>query len=192
MKYYTITPEVEKFRQIATSELEEVTPRSNKCWLSFRPESKLNTWDAPLTEWVYGATDSPEDYPEPDIAHFFPGVMALSSKALDILKPCLPEYVELLPLTVDGADWNLIHFPKRFNAFDKELSQFDVLPTGRAGMIHRMVLNPEEVTSPSVFRVDGLMACFSSDSEGSFKQLVEDNGLTGIRFKEVEISSEVA
>ena len=186
MKYFVIIPDVENFTQIITSDLEEVKAGEFKCWQIFRPEQKLETWQSPMVEWAYDIGETEVDYPVPDIAHFSPGVLALSPKALAILKPCLPDYTELLPLPIDGSVWQLLHFPTHQDAFNKDLSEFDPLPSGRPGIMHKLALNEDGIDRSSVFRVKGLMSCFASEADDGFMERIKSHGLTGIKFKEVE------
>ena len=97
------------------------------------------------------------------------------------IKPGFQKEAEFLPVTVVREDWYVFNI---INAQDavKNIIKTDLVTTWS----DKITFDKNRMTNAKLFRVDKQVRTFTSDVAGSFKEIVENNNLTGIEFKEIE------
>lgn len=105
--------------------------------------------------------------------------------------PKVKDSCELLSLTLDGGAWHVVHILSYLEALDEERSIRNMRngKPSRTRRFKKLVLNTDEITTGGLFRVKGAgLTTYCSDVEGGFYDLVKQNNLKGLKFREVELS----
>jgi hypothetical protein len=104
----------------------------------------------------------------------------LSPKAAKIIKPAFYEEAEFLPAEVGREDWKIINVTNMQDAVSKVIKA-----DGVSRWIDEIIFDPNKITNAKLFRdIAKTVRLLTSDVPGSFKKIVESNGLTGLEFDE--------
>lgn len=185
MIIFNIIPDVDRYKQLAYDEKEFELRYDD---LKFRGEPKSDTWSPLSVEWIEDRPSSSlhrEPYVTPDIA-YIDGDLAFNSKATSILKPFFTEEAEFLPIKVKNEEWAILNIINIEDALDKANCRHKIRSDGTVGRMIAIAIDKNRVENSKLFRLNmrGLKK-FTSDTPGSFKEVVEKNGLTGLKFEEV-------
>lgn len=181
MRLYSITPDLERYLSVcetAASAAARPTPTE----ADFMPGPKAPGWRPVALEWAIDAGDVVADVP--DIAHYGAGEFAVRASVADLLRPALANCAEFLPATFDGDPWFIINVTNAQPIFDADNSQRRLRANGKPSrMFTRLVLRPEAIGEGRLFYAPGLAGyTFTTDQAGSLLQLVEQHGLSGLKF----------
>ena len=109
-----------------------------------------------------------------------------SKKAVNILKPLIRDSVEFLELVFPESEYWGVNVTKVLDVINYEKAQFRTFPNSNRIMVFEKYafVDSEELRSASIFKIidEPRRNSFVTDR---FKQLVEENKLTGFVFKEV-------
>lgn len=186
MEVFSIIPDVERFKQLHYGE-ELLESRFQELMLN--GDLKSDTWEKPFAKWI---EDKPsgsmrkEPYRTPDIA-YIGGELALSPKAANILRPLFSDVAEFLPISVNGEDWTLLNISNFQDVFDQANSQYKIRPGGKVGRLLKMAINKTKLTDSKLFKIVGKRSgWYTDDSPASFKDIVEQHHLMGLKFKKID------
>lgn len=141
--------------------------------------------------WIVGANTEltnkdtyDHDHAIPDIAYWAPGSLVINPRATEILKPHFEAEAEFLPVTVEGEKgWTILNVTNMQDILDKANSRYHIYSDGTVGRMKAAAFFRDKIENGKLFRVTGLTSYFyTSDSPGSFKEIVESKELTGLEF----------
>lgn len=179
MKIWQLRFELEMFdslvpvKSLSVEEIQSFDGRSHlKDWKPIKlermePEKKLKLSDAPGF-----------------------GMIIFSKKAIECLKPLINNYVEVLPLECSEGEYTLINIITVLKAIDYEKSVYDTFSDGKRIMsFDKYSFLPQVVSGIPIFKItdEKIGRGFVSDE---FKKVVEENKLSGFKFKLVWDSEE--
>jgi hypothetical protein len=186
MEIFRIIPDVERFKQLNFGD-EQLESRFEELMLHGEP--KGDAWQKPFAEWI---EDRPSGsrlqgpYKTPDIA-YIGGELALNPEAVDILKPLFSDLVEFLPVSVHGGEWALLNVCNFQDVFNQANSQYNIRPSGKVGRLVKMAIDKTKLTDGRLFKIIGKRSgWYTDDGPDSFKEIVERNGLSGLKFKRID------
>jgi hypothetical protein len=116
---------------------------------------------------------------------------AVDAKTCRILKPILEETCELLPfLPLEGEQYYRINVLNTVDCLDEQKTKWRMRPNGtKSTQIEEFQFNPTRFNRHTLFKLPkriGLLTVTGlGDEELEFKFLVENAGLTGLRFEEI-------
>ena len=155
--------------------------------------SELISWQ-PKQVWYH-----PLDFRENKGIADFPswsGVTACNAKAKYIIQELIDDHVEFLPLvflrgshpksfttTASYGEYYAINILTTLDCLDYDRSEFTYFKkTGNIRSVRKRVFKPECIRDVPIFKLPILNSVTTYVTD-SFKQLVEDNNLTGLDFK---------
>lgn len=121
---------------------------------------------------------SPSSCEVPDVCLWGAGCLLLSAKAYDALHGALQHDGEFLPIVVDGEPMQIFNC-RTFVKEDMTLSERKYL-NGIDDGLQTLVFDEHELEGHQVFKSEKVGAVLYASQ--SFKDLVEANGLQGLRF----------
>ena len=124
-----------------------------------------------------------------DFFYFRMGTLAIRSTAEERVgfRKRFKGHAEFLDFTVDGEPCCLIHFTKRHEALNYELSPHHRISNGAiiADSGGMEVFRSDFCTDDWLFRIFGNICVYTIDSgPGSFYDIYHDEGMTGLEFRE--------
>jgi hypothetical protein len=120
------------------------------------------------------------DYPA-----LHPAIPVVSQRALDVLRPLISNFVEVLPLQHPTDRYYIIHVLEILDCLDQEKSEGERGSSGRLYQVEKYVWKPGVIDETKhIFKIKGLDFYWPFVS-ASFKRLVDENGLLGFGFLEV-------
>jgi hypothetical protein len=192
MQMFAIIADVERYKQLFDIESDKMT-NDRFMELAFHGNRKSEKWTPPKLRWIVGeGIEGPEKetydktHAIPDIAHWYPGCLILNPKATEILKHSLSSEAEFLPALVEGEKWTILNVINMQDVLDKANCRYHIHSDGTVGRrIVRAAFFKDKIANGKLFKVVGRKTqMFTNNEPGSFKELVERNGLTGIFFDE--------
>lgn len=190
MSIWRITGYPEKYKSLGFKGAEEAiaNPRANPNFplklLAKRPPISLQE------EWVPSEVepfwDRRRKVKMGHLINVSTSFFALNEQAMDILKPFIANHVEFLPLKCDEEDYTLIHVTNIVTCLDHDKSVIRYSKFGNTPRsVRKYVFDCEQMTDHHIFRLeeDRFVRTFVSDT---FKSLVEENGLEGLRFEKID------
>ncbi len=184
MIVYACIPDLQPYKQLL--DLENIKmPKTRFDELDFQGTSKAENWNPPSLKWIID--DESESEQIPDIAHWRVSTLVLSPKANKVLKPLFGNEAEFLPVPVENEEgWTILNVTNMQDIFDEANSRYRIRPSGEVGRLLKMAINKTKLTNGKLFKiVDHDTYICSSDIPGSFKDAVEKNKLTGLKFKKI-------
>ena len=181
---YAVAADVSHYAMLQETALELARQIDEPIGLYGQP--LLQSWTDINVGWFYNP-DEPQ-LPRPDIAAFGSTAFAASADTCEKLKPLLSEYVEFLPICVEGVSWFIIHVLARENVFNEQESKRFILPNGKPTRVFEtLVLDGNRAMHGVLFRVTNLgLGIYTTGREHAFKTVIEKLGLTGLRFEKVQ------
>lgn len=181
---FSVVTDVERYAMLQESALELIMQIDGPVGLYGKPLE--DNWAPPEVTWFYNPAERIR--PLPDIAAFGSTAFAASADTCEKLRPYINEYVEFLPIHVDGWRWYIIHVLAREDVYNEHASKRFIRRDGTPSrMFEKLVLDGNRATDGVLFRVKGLgLGIFSTDKPGSFKDIIEQFQLTGLKFQELE------
>ncbi|WP_240421754.1 imm11 family protein [Paenibacillus periandrae] len=143
----------------------------------FGGNSLLNNWQA-IKIKPY------ELAPRSDAPTFIAAAPLFSAKAVDVLRPIISNFVEILPTEFIREDYFIINVLNVLNCVDYDSSSIVKYRSGRIMRFEKYEFFPEIVDQQHIFKITDIsrQAVFVSSE---FKEEVIKSGLTGFRFEEV-------
>jgi len=155
-------------------------------YTTFDCTSQRRSWQSPI---IYLADPS---VLTGDFLYYDPGCLVVSPSAVERVRPFFKRAGELLPLWFDGEEYTLLNVTECVDALDDSKTEWL-----RAGdnnhkvEICRYAFNPNKFTDSSIFKIpetcSGSALTWEKDGDPKteFKAFVEENGLTGLLFREL-------
>ena len=149
--------------------------------------SQLGAWE-PRQVWYHPA----EFRSNKGIANF-PGWssgIVCDAEAITILKKLISEHAEFLPLaftssTIIDTTYSAINVLRILDCLDYKRSEFTYFKnTGNIRKVRKFEFKPNSIGGVSIFKLPILRSIRTYVTD-EFKELVEDNNLTGLRFGKV-------
>lgn len=193
MKIFEISFDVVHYKQLYDTTPEDVAADLLDEYL-FWGVAKPSNWKTPTLRWILGEdTNDPnkDTYDQrhkiPDIAYWGPTALVLSPRATKIIKPLFIEEAQFLPVPVEDEEgWTVLNVTNLQDILDKANCRHQIRPDGKVGRMIEMALDVTKFTNDKLFKIkDKVTHPFTSDSPGSFKEIVEKNNLTGLEFLEL-------
>ncbi|WP_240224690.1 hypothetical protein [Rheinheimera hassiensis] len=183
-KCYVVATNVRKFSMLQETALELIMQIDEPVGLYGKPLA--DNWVPMEVTWFYNPDERIK--PQPDIAAFGSTAFAVSAATCEQLRPHIQDYVEFLPINVDGWRWYIIHVLAREDVFNEQESRrFMRLDGTPSRMFEKLVLDGHRAKNGVLFRVTGLgLGIFTTDIPNSFKQVVKKLKLTGLSFQDIE------
>lgn len=181
-KCYGVFADVKNYAMLQESALELIIQVNEPVGLYGKPLSHI--WKSMNVTWFYNPDEL--EKPRPDIAALGATAFAASAATCEQLRPYIQDYVEFLPINVDGDSWYIIHVLAREDIFNAQQSKRKIREDGTPSRIwQKLVLDPDRVSKGVLFRVEGLsLGIYSTNLPGSFKTLVTKLKLTGLKYQE--------
>lgn len=181
---YLVATDINKYAMLQQTALELIMEIDEPVGLYGKPLKQ--NWRQMNVTWFYDPNE--RELPKPDIAAFGSVAFAASADTCEKLRPFIDEFVEFLPISVDGQPWFIIHVLARENVFNAQLSERDV---NRRGVPQRtfakLVLDGDRAKDGVLFRVEGLgLAIYTTNRSGSFKDVIKRLKLTGLYFQDLD------
>jgi len=190
-KVYSVSVNVGKYLLLQTTVLDQILDKDNDNIYVFDGIVKGNKWRKPTIEWMIISGEENDGLIKPDIAGWGATILAVSEDTANILKYCLKDCCELLPLTLNGENWFALHIIGKQHAIDDELTIRN-MKNGRPSRTRRfekLVLKKSEIKTNGLFRVEGVgLTTYCTDEKGGFYDKVQTEKLSGLVFKEVNLS----
>jgi hypothetical protein len=183
-KCFVVAANVRKYAMLQETALELIMQIDEPVGLYGKPLAE--NW-APLeVTWFFNPKERVK--PQPDIAAFGSTAFAASAQICEKLRPLIEDYVEFLPINVDGWRWYIIHVLATEDIYNEQQSQKFTMPDGTpTRMFTKLVLDGHRSKEGVLFRVNGLgLGIYTTDKPYSFKRIVRDLKLTGLNFQDME------
>lgn len=183
-KCYVVATNVRKFAMLQETALELIMQIDEPVGLYGKPLA--DNWVPMEVTWFYNPDERIK--PQPDIAAFGSTAFAASAATCELLRPHIQDYVEFLPINVDGWRWYIIHVLAREDVFNEQESRRFLRPDGTPSrMFEKLVLDGPRAKKGVLFRVTGLgLAIFTTDLPHSFKHIIKNLKLTGLTFQDMD------
>lgn len=179
MRVYKPKLQVDKFRSLLAKD--ENVHKIEVSLMSMDGTSKLEQWPESL-EAVFDG----KRRPMPDIVSCEAGNMLLWGRSLEILRDHLPTNCELLPVHWDGGHGLLVNVLGQTDCLDEEKTEWVYHPSGTRMWIEKPAFIAEQVPDAILFKIEQeCIPTFTPEHEAgktSLKSLVQQHGLTGLRF----------
>ena len=146
---------------------------------------KLATWK-PLPMFEADGDLKPGNF-----AHCWEGGFIVDARASAVLKPILEKCAELLPLKrYKGRAYHLLNVLSCLECLDEQRTKWRVGKKNRTRFaIDEYQFIPDKLTGPTLFRIQKNVSLFTvvgrPRAKAEFKTVVEQEGLTGLKFEEV-------
>lgn len=190
-KVYSVSVDVRQFLLLQKTGLYQVLDKNNDSSYVFDGLPKGDEWQEPTVEWMIIPTEKNDGLIKPDVAGWGATMFAVSETVADLVKDGLKDCCEFLPLKLNGETWFVLHIIGKQNAIDEELTIRN-MRNGRPSRTRRfekLVLKKSEVKTEGLFRVEGVgLTTYCTDEKGGFYDTVQTKGLSGLVFKEVNLS----
>jgi hypothetical protein len=183
-KCYVVATNVRKFAMLQETALELIMQIDEPVGLYGKPLA--DNWVPMEVTWFYNPDERIK--PQPDIAAFGSTAFAASAATCEQLRPHIQDYVEFLPINVDGWRWYIIHVLAREDVFNEQESRRFLRPDGTPSrMFEKLVLDGQRAKNGVLFRVTGLgLGIFTTDLPHSFKHIIRKLKLTGLTFQDMD------
>lgn len=180
---YLVVTDINKYSMLQQTALELIMQVDEPVGLYGKPLSK--NWSPMNVSWFYDPNE--RELPRPDIAAFGSVAFAASAETCEKLRPFIEDFVEFLPISVDGQSWFIIHVLAREDVFNQQLSKRDLNRRGeQQRTFTKLVLDGYRAKDGILFRVEGLgLAIYTTDRVGSLKHVVKRLKLSGLKFQEL-------
>ncbi|GAA3923885.1 imm11 family protein [Litoribacillus peritrichatus] len=188
-RVFAVTADVNNYLILQETELEMSVQLTTGDLYILDGTPKIKDWEAVHVDWLIVPGET--GLTVPDIAAWGATIFAIPEKVSRILEPSLKDSCELLPLTLDGEAWHVVHILSCLEALDEERSTRNMRngKPSRTRRFNKLVLNSDAITTRGLFRVKGVgLTTYCADVEGGFYELVKQNNLKGLKFREVELS----
>ena len=119
-----------------------------------------------------------------DFPFFEYGALLCSRDAWGILEPYLAAEVELLPVDVEGFNYQLLNPLSVIDCLDEERGQFTRYKTGRVIEIKHYVFDEGKLKGVYLFKTPEFTRT-QLYATNAFRDLIEDNNLEGLEFREL-------
>lgn len=119
-----------------------------------------------------------------DFPFFAYGALLCSQAAWKVLEPHLAAEVELLPVDVEGFDYQLLNPLCVIDCLDKEQGQFTRYKTGRVIEIKHYVFDEDKLNGVYLFKTPEFTRTqlYATDA---FRDILEGNNFEGLEFREL-------
>ncbi|KUM54808.1 imm11 family protein [Rheinheimera sp. EpRS3] len=180
---FAIIPDVENYAMLQETPLELVLGQLEPMDLHGKPIA--DKWQSIKVSWLTVPGERP--LLTPDIAAFNATAFAAKTTVCEQLGLHQQESCELLPISVDGEAWSIIHVLTELDAVDEQQSERKIRRGGQFGRgFSKLVLKLNAVSDTPLFRVKGAgLRIFTSSAADSFYQAVQTADLKGLIFKPV-------
>ncbi|WP_213994843.1 hypothetical protein [Arsukibacterium sp.] len=181
-KIFSVFADVEQYAMLQESALELIMQIDEPVGLYGKPLA--DKWAPMDVTWFYNPDERVK--PQPDIAAFGATAFAASAETCETLKPLIADYVEFLPINVDGRRWYIIHVLAREDVFNEAESERKIKRDGTPSRIFKkLVLDADRISEGVLFRVEGLsLGIYSTNRPNSLMSVVQKLGLTGMEFQQ--------
>ncbi|SEI14170.1 hypothetical protein SAMN05660691_04175 [Rheinheimera pacifica] len=178
---YAVFADISNYAMLQESTLELLMQIDDP--VGFYGEPLAHIWKSMRVTWFYNPEEKVR--PKPDIAALGSTAFAASAETCEKLRPYIGDYVEFLPLDLEGEQWYVIHVLAREDIFNDRLSERKIRDDGTPSRIwKKVVLNTDRIADGVLFRIKGLtLGIFSTDRPDSFKSVVKRLGLTGMTYQ---------
>lgn len=182
-KIFGVYADVGQYAMLQETALELIMQIDEPVGLYGKPLA--DNWTPMEVTWFYNPAERVK--PQPDIAAFGAIAFAASAETCEKLRPFINDYVEFLPINVDGWRWYIIHVLAREDIFNEAQSQRMLRRDGTPmRMFEKLVLDGERVSDGVLFRVQGLsLGIYSTNLPTSFMTLVRKLDLSGMAFQDI-------
>lgn len=176
MTTYLFSVEPEGFKELTLPQGQSFARHNCLRWTG---DSKLDNWSNPELVWLQDDFSQPTDK-DGDFLKMS-GAVVLSQKAKQVLGNKLKDYVEFLPVTVDGETRYILNVVNVIDVLDREKSIYKIYSDGKVGMCEHGYLK-EPLDNQLIFKVAGFLGrVFITDS---LKACIETEQLTGALIRE--------
>ena len=182
-KIFSVFSDVEQFAMLRETALDLIMQIDEPVGLYGKPLA--DNWAPMEVTWFCNPDERVK--PQPDIAAFGATAFAASAETCEKLKPLIADYVEFLPINVDGWRWYIIHVLAREDVFNGAESQRKMRRDGTPSRIFKkLVLDADRLSDGVLFRIEGLsLGIYSTNRPNSLMSIVQKLGLTGLEFQDV-------
>lgn len=157
---------------IAYKRFEDIDPS-----VFFQGERLSESWKVPAAQ----QNPSQPGARAVDFPFFEYGALLCSASAWKVLEAHLASEVELLPVDVEGFDYQLLNPIQTIDCLNKEQSIVTYYKTGRVTDIDHYVINEEKFDGVYIFKMPELRRTHIYATE-AFRDLVTRHGLEGLEF----------
>lgn len=173
MTIYRIVPDSDTYHSLSIIDSEHV-----EIFRQFTGKSLAHSW-FPVQVRIFRAKKS-GDFPSL-LSH----VPIFSERALQILRPLISNSLEALPLKCDFGKFYAANILDVVDCLDDSLANIERFSSGRIMAIERYAFKEDCIEGKHIFKIPetALQDVLVSDN---FKSLVEENGLLGLEFKQVD------
>lgn len=154
-------------------------------------EKKEANWKPPALRWFDDDGRNIDRYKDPDFAENPAYSYILGPRAAELLRPVISDVAELLPVPFQGETWYFMNVFNLVDAMDKEHSRYAVRASGKKGWLEKPAFFADKVPHAKLFIIPDAPGRFyyaehhPDDNPNTFKNVVEQNKLFGIRFGKV-------
>lgn len=177
MTIYLLTLQPEGFKELDIKPNESYAEHNCLRWVG---DSKATNWRKPELIWFHDDLSEVSDV-DGDFIKFRGGAPVISSNAYRLLQPLLENFVEFLPITIEGETRQLINVTNVLPLMDAAKSKFKIYSDGKIGACEHAYLN-EPDSQQFIFKVAGYFPRIFIDEE--LKRNIEEAGLTGVLIRE--------
>ncbi|WP_258843680.1 imm11 family protein [Vibrio harveyi] len=187
-KVFVVTPNVNEFALLQESSLALSIQETERKPIQLYGEPVKASWKCVDVEWL--EVENEKALPKPDIAAWRAISLAMPISIADQLG-VLCEDVEFLPLCLNKQSWRAVNILTQLDAIDHSATKFN-LRDGKQSRVRpfkKLVLKKKAVNGAGLFRVQGAgLRMFCTDKKGGLYERVHELGLTGLSFKEIQLS----
>lgn len=176
MTIYLLTLQPEGFKELDIKPSENYAEYNCLRWAG---DSKITGWRTPELVWLSDDLSEASDI-DGDFIKFCGGVPVISIKAHSLLQPLLENFVEFLPITIEGETRYLINVINVLPLMDTEKSIFKIYSDGKIGSCQHAYLNEPNVEQ-LIFKVNGYLPRIFINEK--LKHAIEDADLTGVTIR---------
>ncbi|MDX2139163.1 MAG: hypothetical protein SF123_13830 [Chloroflexota bacterium] len=178
MSIWRIDPDV-KYTSLAYVDPENL---NRSLTYTFKGKSVQTQW----TSYPVFMGDDDELETGADFMHFqHVGSIACNDKALSILYPLVSKSVELFKLDISDYIYYAVNVINVVDCVDHTRTKTKTLPLGEKRVIGKPIMRKERCENEAIFKIPEMLLTNIFVSH-RFKDLVETNNLTGLKFTPIE------
>ena len=178
MKIWRIEPDVDNY--------DNITFVDERDWEKFQFEYKFNG-DTLKGTWSPLKVEIIEEIKKSDFPSLASSALVISERALLQLKHLLEDTTEVLPLRCEMGMYFILNVVEISDCLDRENSSFVTFRnSNKIKEIYECVLDSKRISHKHIFKISDQLKSYPFVSE-QFKQIVEEAGLDGILFKEIQV-----
>ncbi len=190
-KVYSVSVNVGDYLLLQTTTLSQILDKDNDSVYVFNGIPKGDKWQSQSVEWMINPDEENDGLVKPDVAGWGATMLAVSEAVAELLKDGLKGCCEFLPINLNGETWFALHVIGKQNAIDEELTVRNMRNgrPSRTRKFKKLVLKKTGIKTGGLFRVEDVgLTTYCTDEDGGLYDVVQKKGLSGLVFKEANLS----